>query len=526
MASGKSTVTFVHFALMFFVLSTVLLGVAFYMYLQDATQLTVDVKKHKSNLTKSQTARRKLDGQIQAIKKVIGHLFEEIGVDDPGNKNTVMGASAKDIKDYGGILADENYSKTLQKLRTELDKLETAVNSETAAKSDLQVELVSLKAKYQVMVDRHKSAYDDKASDNTTLVSQQKEVLDARDKRISDLADTNQQLSIEMEEQGEQHRATLKSKEDEIVALRSINERMQIQLDKTEQVSFEQEDGLIRRVDHNVGLVWISLGSADFLPRRINFSVYNKAHHGIGRGNEDIKGAIEVTRIVGPHLAEARILPGTDIHNPISSGDPIYTPLWSPGRKEQFVLAGPLDIENDGESDRALIHDLVVAAGARVVGELDEHGDRWSNKYADQEREQIIDDPVPLSQRIDVDVKFLVVGRIPDPTQQISPKEIEASKKIQRHMKRMRDEARMQGVRIVNMNDFLAYIGYVPQRRLWKPGMKVAWPLKSGAASGKVGSVVTDRSSSGRVSSVFTRSKRLKQQPTSAGQTSGSKGKY
>jgi hypothetical protein len=520
MASGKSTVTFVHFALMFFVLTTVILGVAFYMYLQDATLLTADAAKHKSSLSKSQTARRKLDGQVQELKKVIGHEFAEVGVDDPNNTNNTLGAAAQDFRIYGGNLADVNYSKTLQKLRTEIDKVETSLNSEIANKNDLQVELTSLKAKYQVMVDQYKTATNDTAADKTNLVKDQRETLDALKGRIAELEDKNTQITVAIEQLREQQRAVVKGKDDEIVALRSINEKMQAQVDKVEKVSFEQEDGLIRRVDHNVGLVWISLGSADHLPRRINFSVYNKAHHGIGRGNQDIKGAIEVTRIVGPHLSEARILPGTSIHSPISSGDPIYTPLWSPGRKEQFVLAGLMDIENDGESDRALIHDLVSGAHGRIAGELDENGERWFDG------EQILDDPVPVGQRLNVDVKFLVIGRTPDPTAQIAPKDIEASKKMQRHLKRMRDEARMQGVRIVNLNDFLAYIGYVPQRRLWKPGMKVAWPLKSGAASGSVGGIVTDRASAGRVSSIFTRSKRLKQQPSSAGQTSGKKSGY
>ena len=45
--------------------------------------------------------------------------------------------------------------------------------------------------------------------------------------------------------------------------------------------------------------------------------------------------------------------------------------------------------------------------------------------------------------------------------------------------------------------------------------------LKSGAASLGVGGTIGGRSSSGKVSSLFTKSKRLKKQPVSTGKTSG-----
>ena len=45
--------------------------------------------------------------------------------------------------------------------------------------------------------------------------------------------------------------------------------------------------------------------------------------------------------------------------------------------------------------------------------------------------------------------------------------------------------------------------------------------LRAGAVSGSVGGSVGDRTSSGKVSSLFTRSKRLKKQPVSTGKTSG-----
>ena len=83
-------------------------------------------------------------------------------------------------------------------------------------------------------------------------------------------------------------------------------------------------------------------------------------------------------------------------------------------------------------------------------------------------------------------------------------------------------EARETAVRRINLSDFLAHIGYVPRRRLFVPGLvDRPFNLKSGATSGSVGGNIGDRASSGKVSSLFTRSKRLKKQPVSTGKTSG-----
>ena len=59
---------------------------------------------------------------------------------------------------------------------------------------------------------------------------------------------------------------------------------------------------------------------------------------------EGNKGSIEVTHVLGDHLAEARV---TDdkLADPILPGDKVYTPLWNPGQKRHFALAGFFNID-------------------------------------------------------------------------------------------------------------------------------------------------------------------------------------
>jgi len=322
--------------------------------------------------------------------------------------------------------------------------------------------------------------------------------------------DELEQVKVEFAAADEAHEKEAQKLQQDKKFLVDANDRLREKLDEATNVSFEQPDGVIRTVDNTTGLVWINRGSADSLSKRITFSVYTKGHHGVARGGEDIKGAIEVTRIIGAHLAEARIL-SDDIFAPITPGDPIYTPLWSPGRKQIFSFAGLMDLDQDKVSDRKLLRELVAAAGAEIDNEIDDEGNRTGDG-------------------ITINTKFLVIGEMPDPSEEVNLDEKARMSKILEEFKRLREEARRQGVRVVNLNDFLSFIGYKPQRRTWVPGMKIPWNLSAGAHSASLKSKVGDRSSSGQVSGAYTRSKRLLQQKSS-GQTSrlfrgGAKGGY
>lgn len=79
--------------------------------------------------------------------------------------------------------------------------------------------------------------------------------------------------------------------------------------------------GLIRFVDQTNGLVGINLGSSDKLTPRATLQVYKKAAEGKTASKDDLKGAIEITKILGPHFAEGRIL--KEATSPIEIGDSV-----------------------------------------------------------------------------------------------------------------------------------------------------------------------------------------------------------
>ena len=236
--------------------------------------------------------------------------------------------------------------------------------------------------------------------------------------------------------------------------------------------------------------------------------MYQKSNRGVGRdsdpatlkGPEDMKGAIEVTKVKGPHLAEARIL-DENYYDPIGVGDPIYTPIWSPNQKEWFAFVGKIDLDDDGRSDRELLHDVLAAAGAKIQLEVDDQGVRTGGT-------------------IDERTKFLVVGEIPTLEGLTEQKEKDAAEEINKQRQDLKKKARDQGVRVVTLNDFLAFIGYTPRQRVFRPGDLRPYNLRNGSRSTATSETSGNRESSGQTSGIYSRSKRLGQ-PLGTGQTSG-----
>ena len=136
--------------------------------------------------------------------------------------------------------------------------------------------------------------------------------------------------------------------------------------------------------------MYINLGREDQLIPLVTFSVHAKeANTSQGEG---LKARIEVTDILGDHLARARIL-DEDFANPIAPEDKIYTPLWHPGQRTHVAIFGTIDLDGDGEDDRAVVKDLVTSVGGVVDAEMDALG--------------------KMTGTIDISTRFLLEGKIP-----------------------------------------------------------------------------------------------------------------
>lgn len=516
-SAGKPTA--VHFTLAIVVTLLVIASVVAYIQTRQVLDNQAAMKKAKDDLQTERTVAQNQDEEIQELKRVIGHELSEVGVSDMSNSNKVLGAMHADIAKYGGQLAEQTYSATIVKLREELDRV-TA--DRDAQKADLAKEhelLLALQTRHQGVNDLHGKAKDEAEQRLNAMIATKEEALKAVNDKLAEL-DAEKRTVEEQRRtlQDTLDQVTKKAREDIALYVKRI-EILNKKLDVATKVSFEQPDGLITSVDNQSGLVHINLGTADYLSPRTTFAAYSKGHHGVARGAQDIIGSIEVIRVTGPHLATARVLK-EDIYRPMSPGDPVYTPLWSPGRQETFAFVGIIDLDQDGRSDRDSLHELVQVNGALIDHEVLDDGTRvrYTN-FPDEWVDWQVDDP-----GLDVYTKFLVMGKLPVPAKEDKQEDLDMKQAIQAHARTMEDEALKQGIRVVNLPDFLSWIGYMPRHRLFVPGIPGhSRTLKAGSQSTATNETVGNQSSSGQTSRLYSGSRRSKlgRSEYSSGQTSG-----
>lgn len=495
--ASNNNITGVHISLIVFVMLTLILGVLTFMGFRDLSDTQKQLAEKNTELDIKTEQNGNYDDEVQALKALIGHNDENVGVAEPG-PNTVMGKGQNDLKTYGVDGATQpTYQAALGDLRQRLDTTQQESNTNISNLNDEKTKHQAQLNDYASKLAEATKAQQGAEERRAQLESDLKEIIDQRNTELAERNTAHRNLQNEYQQSQETWDLQEKGLSRDIAQLNTANDRLRERINEIEKVDFEKEDGNIHWVDNKSGLVWINLGSDDHLPTRLTFSVYNRAHHGVGHGNEGIKGAIEITRILGPKLSQARIIQN-DSFNPITLRDPIYTPMWSPGRIEAFAFAGMIDFDNDGQSDRALLRDLIKTSGAKITSEVDDQGNR-------------------LGSPIDVETKYLVVGKLPEPTIG-DPATQEKNRKILEHFTTMQKEARIQGIRKINLSDFLSHIGYKPKRRFWAPGMQIPWKMRNGAHSTAVNETLGDRSSSGQVSGAYG-AKQLKPK-TSSGQTS------
>ena len=515
-ASNKSVGLQITLAI--FAMLAVIGWVAFYMQFRELADNKARFDKATADKQVADKSASDFLDQITAFKTAAGYNQPDVGDTEQNAANTVIGAISVDVGKVNaahGPVPTPTLAATIEFLSqrlTDVTSQEEQLQTQLATRN---TELAGLRGQYQLQVDQHQVARRSAETDIANLRDATKEQLDARQKQIEDLARNLNDVKIEFDEATAtwiaERKKYVTDQEQLVIQVDDLRKKLK---DAT-RVSFERPDGLVRWVDSTAGLVWINVGSQDRLRLRTTFSVYRKAHHGVARGAEDIKGQIEVTRIIDNHTAEARIL-DHDIYDPISRNDPVYTPLWSPGRTESFALVGIVDLDQDGVADRDQFHGIVADAGARLNHEVLDDGTRV--RY-----EGFPDKFINWSEggpTLDSDTKYLILADIPDPALALREEDKTIRETISAHLLAMQNEARLKGIEEIRLSDFLEHIGYRPQRRLYVPGLvDRPFNLRAGAASVGTNEVVGDRSASGAVSGVFGRSKKLKPQ-SSAGQTS------
>jgi hypothetical protein len=205
--------------------------------------------------------------------------------------------------------------------------------------------------------------------------------------------------------------------------------------------------GEVVRVDRNRDLVYVKLGSADFLRPQVSFSIMPAGSTGKAASARQRKAAIEIVTILEPHLSTAKIIEEPNRYrDPIMPGDLLFNPAWNRDQRMHLALCGIIDINGDGIDDTPEVIKIFEKQGVVI--------DAWLDPRAHQ-----IKGP-GINERTD----FLVLGEAPRLSETMLAQEgnsiAESAKAVLAKMDEMKVKAREMGVATAQYHKFLSLSGF------------------------------------------------------------------
>ncbi len=411
-------------ALIIFVILTIVLTVTTYMFFSSAQKEKESNKALAADNANKDSAARKAVDEFERIKNEI------VGAKQTDKIENVAELIKKDFTAYGkGISeANQNYHFLTEQLGNQLRAAEGRIAELTAKNTALTEKIKTDETAKAAEIAQYKKQLADAAKD---LDEERKKFGSDRQGMTNDKSELAKRFDAKRREHEELAKKSSAQIEELTGDRTKLTTLLKIKNDKelAEQKANEVPDGKVNWINQRTRTVWLNRGSADGLRLQTTFSVFNKEETNPVKANG--KAKLEVIRLVGPHVAEARIIED-NLSNPIMPGDLIYSTVWQPGRAEHFALAGVMDIDHDGEDDRKRVHDLISLNGGVIDAETTPDGKRTG--------------------KISVDTKFLVPGAEP------------AGEKVAGYSE-LFDEAKTYGVRTMSVNEFVDYMGYKAEDR-------------------------------------------------------------
>ncbi len=381
--------------------------------------------------TTLQTSLSEKNTQTQNQQTELEDLREKMGFNRNDNTAEVMKTAEADMKTYGSGIADPTYRKVLETVYAEGQE---SAKREAKQKVDIKTltdRLLAAETTAKKTIDEYDAARKKAEEDAATQRNAFADFRKTLEKSQADLQKTLDDQRTNYEKQIADRDKAIKELTDKRAQLEHAVANL-IENRKDEPGSFEVADGRVSFVNQT-GTVWINLGTADSLRRQVTFSVFDADQHDAAKATK--KGSIEVTKLLGEHMAEARITKD-DPTNPILTGDNIYSQVWHRGKKLHFALTGVIDIDGDGQSDLQLARDLIELNGGIVDAYLTEDG--------------------KVHGTITANTRYLILGDIPDSALKAA---------MQQNFHDMSGTASSLGVQTITLPQFLDQMGYKPQDR-------------------------------------------------------------
>lgn len=437
-------------ALIIFVMLAIVLGVTTVIYhgrYVDALKAAKD-NEEIARQERSKTANK--EAECGELKRMIGMTEKSLA--------DIKEQFDKDMKAYGVNFPEDArfYSPMINRLWEAVDDKSKDVKNLTVKLDDLDTRFKIRESGKDKQIKQFEDAVKTSGEDVSKLTKdydeQRQQTLASQNELIAKLSQVRKQSVTQIERAGEEVKLARQQ-------LQSVNKIVHDQagiIDKVNRPTMEAPAGEIRWVNQRNSTVWINLGRADALERQTSFSVYSADSADLGKAAK--KASIEVTKILGEHSAEARIL-DDKVADPIMPGDKIHTPLWTPGEQIHFALAGFMDIDGDGRNALGTVNSLITMNGGVVDCQIDEKGKRSGEMTAH--------------------TRFLVLGDEPS---------VKGQQEAIQAYSRMVSDAERLGVRKMTLTELKQKMGYKKQVTVERFGRDTSAPTGvKPPAGGKAG---------------------------------------
>jgi hypothetical protein len=194
---------------------------------------------------------------------------------------------------------------------------------------------------------------------------------------------------------------------------------------------------------------YINLGTADGLKPQLTFSV-----HSVGSNDKlslTPKAKVEVVRVLGPHLAKTRVTWVKDPKaDPIVKGDRLFNPTWDPNRRKRVAIAGLVDLGGEGLDSSEDFRRLLARQSVDVDAYINTSG-------------KLPKTVGNVSSRTDY---LILADKLEDIRDDLKPgryREKDFIRDFDLQMRKLREEAQNNGVTIIPLRRYLEMIGYQPR---------------------------------------------------------------
>lgn len=426
-------------ALIVFVMLTLILGVTtfvFYRQYDEANKQAAAAQQEKT----------KVDQELKTAQAEIAELKQILGFNPTDTLKVVQDEAFRDKQTVGAGLpeTERSYRKMVYHLNDTVQQKNRALAAAEADKQKLQDQLAARERDAATRIQQHEETVKQTNADLAQRTGKYEAYTGQLNKEKETLLAQVQQVKEAGDKKAAEAQNAVAAMDKKLKTAQGVNESLRQQIEGLTKETFETAHGKIVWVNQRTGRAYINLGEADGLRRLMSFGVFSSTTEDVSRAEK--KASIEVVEILGPHQAEARITedkPG----NPIMPGDLVFTPIWSPGKRMRFALAGFIDLDGDGRSDLARVRDIITASGAVIDAYQEATGTQDINS-------KIVGTITP-------NTDYLVLGAMADE---------KSSRAFRANVTKMLDDAKTNLVKQIKLDELLQRMGYREVDRITRLG--------------------------------------------------------